>query len=207
MGSRPRAGPPDRVAAQDACPRRCLPAEPLRRRSPGSFVAIDWGLTRTGVVGTDIVQLLAGRIESGDLDPAELAAIEAGTLDGYRRGLETEGLRVALADLARSVDASLVLRCVFTARVLRQARPLVPAARRPRQRPSRSWRALSMWLCLNDVLAAGQTAHLRVAREAPCEEDLVHDVHRRQQRVRRRRQGEVGIPRPVMHCRLATEPA
>ncbi|MEJ7748512.1 MAG: hypothetical protein WKF56_04365, partial [Candidatus Limnocylindrales bacterium] len=79
------------------------------------FVAIDWGLAGVGPVGADVTQLLAGRIESGDLDPAELSSIEAPPLDAYRRGLETEGMHVASADLARCVEAALVLGCVFTA--------------------------------------------------------------------------------------------
>lgn len=101
---------PKALAHGDACPQNLFSGE-----SPRSFVAIDWGLTRTGPVGSDVVQLLAGRIESGELDPAELPAIESSALDGYRRGLEAEALHVEPADLARCVAASLALRCMFTA--------------------------------------------------------------------------------------------
>lgn len=118
---------PTTLAHGDACPQNLF-----NGGRPGSFVAIDWGLTGTGPIGSDIVQLIAGRIESGELDPSELAAIEPGVLDGYLRGFRTEGLRVSATDLARCVDACLVLRCVFTALPLERL-PAADAATDPTQ--------------------------------------------------------------------------
>src|SRR5215210_2772690 len=94
----------------DACPQNLL-----RAREGDGFVLIDWGLTGIGVVGTDLAQLLAGRVQSGDLDVAELPAIELAVKHAYGRGVDREGTGVTTIDLARALDVSLVVGCAFTA--------------------------------------------------------------------------------------------
>lgn len=71
----------------DACPQNLF-----RGASPGPFVAIDWGLTGTGVVGADLVQLVAGRVDSGELALRHVTDLLGNVLGSFERGLATEGV-------------------------------------------------------------------------------------------------------------------
>jgi hypothetical protein len=94
----------------DACPQNLFEGG-----SPNEFVAIDWGLTGIAAVGGDLVQLLAGRVDSGELTPPEIPALLAIVVGAFERGLATEGMTVGRRDLELAVDVSLVVRCAFTA--------------------------------------------------------------------------------------------
>jgi hypothetical protein len=94
----------------DACPQNLFMGA-----SPGTFVVIDWGLTGTGVVGTDLVQLLAGRVDSGELAAGQIDDLLGIVLDPFLRGLAAEGMEVSRRDLDLAVDVNLVVRCAFTA--------------------------------------------------------------------------------------------
>jgi hypothetical protein len=59
--------------------------------SNGSMTAIDWGSYSLQPVGFDLGQLLAGRINSGELRPEALPALAPLVQDAYARGLEDAG--------------------------------------------------------------------------------------------------------------------
>lgn len=103
-------GLPRTLCHGDACPQNLF-----LDASPGTFVAIDWGLAGTAVVGMDLVQLLAGRVDSGELAAGEIEDLMGIALDPFLRGLATEGMEVRRRDLDLAVDVSLVVRCAFTA--------------------------------------------------------------------------------------------
>jgi Phosphotransferase enzyme family len=103
-------GQPRTLCHGDACPQNLL-----MDASPGRFVAIDWGLAGTAVVGMDLVQLVAGRVDSGELTAEKVEDLMGITLDPFLSGLALEGMEVRRSDLDLAVDVSLVVRCAFTA--------------------------------------------------------------------------------------------
>ncbi len=103
---------PQTLAHGDACPQNLL----IERWSDSiRFVAIDWGLTGTAPIGADLVQLIAGRAESGELDPREVPPIEDAILSAYRAGLAAEGVSENRERIERGYLNQLALRCGFTA--------------------------------------------------------------------------------------------
>jgi aminoglycoside phosphotransferase (APT) family kinase protein len=103
---------PQTLAHGDACPQNLLIED-----WTGSirFVAIDWGLTGTAPIGADLVQLIAGRAESGELDPREVPPIEHAILSAYRAGLAAEGVSEDRERIERGYRTQLAVRCGFTA--------------------------------------------------------------------------------------------
>ncbi len=102
---------PRTLAHGDACPQNLLrPAD-----EPDTVVAIDWTFAGVCPLGMDAGQLLAGRAESGELDPALLPALLEHILDAYRAGLADEGADYSAADVRCGVVANLVVRSAFTA--------------------------------------------------------------------------------------------
>src|SRR4029077_9994132 len=69
----------------------------------------------TAVVGMDLTQLLAGRVDSGELAAVEIEKLMGIVVDSFARGLAAEGMEVRRHDLELAVDVSLVVRCAFTA--------------------------------------------------------------------------------------------
>lgn len=100
------------LAHGDACPQNLLIEE---ADSSTRFVAIDWGLTGIAPIGADLVQLIAGRAESGELDPADVPAVEDAILPSYRAGLTAEGVAETGERIERGYRTQLALRCGFTA--------------------------------------------------------------------------------------------
>jgi hypothetical protein len=94
----------------DACPQNLFEGG-----SPDEFVAIDWGLTGIAAVGGDLVQLLAGRVDSGELTAPDVQGLLAIVVGAFERGLATEGMIVGRRDVELAVEISLVVRCAFTA--------------------------------------------------------------------------------------------
>jgi phosphotransferase family enzyme len=103
-------GLPRTLCHGDACPQNLL-----MDTSPGTFVAIDWGLAGTAVIGMDLVQLLAGRVDSGELAAGQIDDLKDLVLDPFLHGLAAEGMEVRRRDLELAVDVGLVVRCSFTA--------------------------------------------------------------------------------------------
>ncbi len=81
----------------------------------GTIVAIDWAFGNVDALGSDLAQLLAGRYESGDADTAELCAISAALLDGYRCGLSRAGVDIDPAQWQYAWATHLAIRSVFAA--------------------------------------------------------------------------------------------
>jgi tRNA A-37 threonylcarbamoyl transferase component Bud32 len=78
---------PQTYAHGDASPQNLLrPAD-----EPATIVVIDWGFGTLLPVGFDLGQLLVGLANTGDVDPAELPAIDAAIFPAYLDGLAAEG--------------------------------------------------------------------------------------------------------------------
>ncbi len=103
---------PQTLAHGDACPQNLLIEG---RTGSVRFVALDWGLTGTAPIGADLVQLIAGRAESGELDPREVPPIEHAILSAYRAGLAAEGISESRERIERGYRTQLAVRCGFTA--------------------------------------------------------------------------------------------
>jgi hypothetical protein len=100
---------PARSRTVTQCPQNLL------RGPDGDVVAIDWQFASWCAVGFDVGQLIAGHAESGDLDPAQLAAAYAGAVEEYAGGLHDEGMAVAAEDVALGAAGALIIRSAFTA--------------------------------------------------------------------------------------------
>ena len=74
----------------DACPQNLLTAT----GEPDTLVAIDWTFVGVCAIGFDLGQLLAGRAESGDLDPAALASVHDAIFPEYVAGLRDENCAI-----------------------------------------------------------------------------------------------------------------
>ncbi|WP_430297184.1 hypothetical protein [Sinomonas sp. B1-1] len=77
--------------------------------SDGSMTAIDWGSYSLQPVGFDLGQLLAGRINSGELGPDALPALAPLVQDEYARGLEDAGARIPRAVVRRGHVLSMAI--------------------------------------------------------------------------------------------------
>ena len=91
-------------------------AAPSNFREPadGSTVALDWSYASIAPLGSDLAQLVSGRFESGEADPATLAEVTGAVLDGYVDGLRTEGSTVDAGLVEEAFVATLAIRSVFS---------------------------------------------------------------------------------------------
>jgi hypothetical protein len=103
---------PHGMAHGDAAP------DNLREPGDGTVVAIDWSYGATAPIGSDLAQLLAGRVESGLVDPSELGAIADTVLDGFLDGLADEGADADPSAVEEAWAVHLVVRSVFSALIL-----------------------------------------------------------------------------------------
>ena len=103
---------PQAVAHGDAAPGNLL--EP----GDGTVVAIDWSYGACGPLGSDLGQLLVGRIESGSMEPSELPGVAAAVREGYLDGLADTGCRFDVREVELAWATHLALRSVFSALIL-----------------------------------------------------------------------------------------
>ena len=95
----------------DACPQNLLP-DPDR---DGGLVAIDWGFTAMAPLGADLVQLLAGRADSGELEAADMPHTEQIIFAGFLAGLADEDVAVDPADVRAAFTGGLLVAKAFAA--------------------------------------------------------------------------------------------
>lgn len=103
---------PHGAAHGDATPANFL--EP----GDGTIVAIDWSYGSAAPPGADLGQLLIGRFESGDEDPALASTIADTIVDGYLDGAASEGSRLDRHDVELGFATHLAVRSVFSALVV-----------------------------------------------------------------------------------------
>jgi hypothetical protein len=84
----------------------------------GTIVAIDWSYGSLAPPGADLGQLLIGRFESGDEDPALAPEIAETIVDGYLDGSAAEGHRLERQDVELGFATHLAVRSVFSALVV-----------------------------------------------------------------------------------------
>ena len=104
-------GLPRTLAHGDACPQNLL--RPVRQ--PHTVVAIDWTFAGIAALGLDAAQLVAGRAESGELDPAELTDLLDGVVDAYVEGFSEMAPSLDPEIVRFGVVGNLVIRSAFTA--------------------------------------------------------------------------------------------
>jgi len=80
----------------------------------GSIVAVDWSYGHVGRLGSDLAQLLAGRIEAGRPVPAEPGVLADEILDAYLEGLRHAGRDVDPAAVRRGLALHLAVRSAFS---------------------------------------------------------------------------------------------
>lgn len=102
---------PRTLAHGDACPQNLL--RPID--DAAALVAIDWTFAGVCPIGMDAGQLLAGRAESGELDPHDLAELYAVIVEGYTAGVRAEGMVVSDEDVRFGIAGNLVIRSAFSA--------------------------------------------------------------------------------------------
>lgn len=90
----------------------------LREPGDGSTVAIDWSYAGAAPVGSDLGQLLVGRVESGAVDPCSLGDIADAILDGYLAGVAEAGGRVERRAVEEAWATHLAVRSLFSALLL-----------------------------------------------------------------------------------------
>lgn len=90
----------------------------LLRDPDGDLVALDWSYGCRGPYGSDLGQLLAGRFDAGDADPADAAGIEAVLLDAYLDGLAAEGAEVDRSAVEAGWAIHLAIRSSISAPLL-----------------------------------------------------------------------------------------
>ena len=115
---------PHGVAHGDATPDNLLQAD------DGTVVAIDWSYGSCCPLGSDLGQLVAGRVESGAIEPTELGAIADAVLDGYVQGVADAGSEVDVAAVELAWATHLAVRSVFSALILDHRPDLTGDARR-----------------------------------------------------------------------------
>jgi hypothetical protein len=102
---------PHGLSHGDACPQNLLP-DPHR---DGGLVAIDWGFTALAPLGADLVQLLAGRADSGELDAVDMPRTETIVVNGYLAGLADEEVAVEPAAVQAAFTGGLLVAKAFSA--------------------------------------------------------------------------------------------
>lgn len=80
-----------------------------------STVAIDWSYGHTGAIGSDLAQLLIGRVERGGQHPDELRAILATIRPAFLEGLRSEGCATTEGDVDLALQTHVAVRSVFSA--------------------------------------------------------------------------------------------
>lgn len=98
-------------------------AAPANFREPGdgTLVALDWSYGHVGPVGSDLGQLFAGRFESGEAGPDDVAPVADAILDGFLAGLRSESGSVT-ADQVRAAWAThLAIRSLFSVLIVERA--------------------------------------------------------------------------------------
>jgi thiamine kinase-like enzyme len=96
----------------DACPANFL--EP----GDGTTVAIDWSYRHVGALGSDLAQLVAGGLNAGTADAAEVDAIGSAVFAGMCEGLGDEGWEIDLAAMEHAWATHLAVRAVCSALVM-----------------------------------------------------------------------------------------
>ncbi len=114
---------PHGIAHGDAAPNNLL--EP----QVGMTVAVDWSYGSCGPFGCDLAQLLAGRAESGAVEPTELPDIAATILDGYLDGLSEVGCHAAQPAIELAWATHLAVRSLFSCLLLERHDHLTQDAR------------------------------------------------------------------------------
>ena len=114
---------PHGAAHGDATPANFL--EP----GDGTIVAIDWSYGSAAPPGADLGQLLIGRFESGDEDPALAATIADTIVAAYVEGAAGEGVALDPDDVELGFATHLAVRSVFSALVVDHRPDLDDAAR------------------------------------------------------------------------------
>jgi hypothetical protein len=117
---------PHGLAHGDATP------DNLREPGDGTVVAIDWSYGSCAPLGSDLGQLLAGRVESGAgdlLEPGQLSAVGETIVDGYLEGLADEGCAADRSAVEEAWATNLAVRSVFSALILDHRPDLCGAAR------------------------------------------------------------------------------
>ena len=102
---------PRGLAHGDACPQNLLPDPDLH----GGFVAIDWGFANLAPLGSDLVQLLAGRADSGELGAADLPPLQETVLAAYLDGLRDERVDASPVQVRLAMVGGLVVGKAFSA--------------------------------------------------------------------------------------------
>lgn len=104
---------PQAFAHMDACPQNLL--APVSQADV--LVAVDWGFASVQPIGADLAQLLAGRAESGELDPAELETVADTIERAFTDGLGDEGVGEPACRAAVPVAflGTILVRSAFTA--------------------------------------------------------------------------------------------
>ena len=103
---------PQTLVHGDACPQNLLIEG---RAGSARFIALDWGLPAPRPSAPISSSSIAGRVESGELDPREVPPIEHAILSAYRAGLAAEGVSENRERIERGYRTQLALRCGFTA--------------------------------------------------------------------------------------------
>ncbi len=103
---------PHGLAHGDATPHNLL--EP----GDATLVAIDWSYGSCAALGSDLGQLLAGRVETGEVDPCQLDELGATIVDGYLEGLTSEGSVADRPSVEEAWATNLAVRSVFSALLL-----------------------------------------------------------------------------------------
>ena len=105
-------GLPQALSHGDAAP------DNLREPGDGTIAAIDWSYCSVAPVGSDLGQLLSGRIEVEGRPPGQSIALLEAVIDEYLTGLADEGMHVARDDVRRGCITYLAVRFVFSALLL-----------------------------------------------------------------------------------------
>ncbi|MCU1370324.1 MAG: aminoglycoside phosphotransferase [Ilumatobacteraceae bacterium] len=87
----------------------------LLRDPAGDLVAVDWSYGCRGPYGSDLGQLVAGRFDAGDADPADAPRIAAVVLDAYLDGLAAERAEVDRAAVEAGWAIHLAIRSAISA--------------------------------------------------------------------------------------------
>jgi hypothetical protein len=115
---------PHALSHGDAAPDNFLEPE------PGTIVAIDWSYGCVAALGSDLGQLLAGRVESGRLAPEHLEPVADVIFEGFLAGLAGGGATVDPVAVEHAWATCLAVRSVFSALVLDHRPDLVGDERR-----------------------------------------------------------------------------
>lgn len=114
---------PHGLAHGDATPHNLLPTR------TGELVAVDWSYGCADALGADLGQLLAGRFDLGEGDPAEVPVVADAVLAAYLEGLAGEGAVVDEATIVAGFAIALAFRSVISATAIDHRSDLAGDAR------------------------------------------------------------------------------